>query len=139
MNQCVNDNCCGSFTPCLDDEACNACLLDPTGAGCDTNALFTTYDTCENTNCPATICTTDIGNYNEFGDPMLECNGCLGDSCCTSMETCVGDGSEAAINLCIACLTDPSAASCTNDTISAAAEEFNTCQDTTCGTQCADE
>jgi hypothetical protein len=70
---------------------------------------------------------------------VLDCNRCDTENCCTSMETCVGDGSDPAIELCVACLGDPAGATCTDDAIGTAAEQFNTCQTTNCATECGGE
>jgi hypothetical protein len=138
LTECVTASCCASFTPCYDDATCNACLMDPTTAGCDTNELYTALNTCMDTNCPTTICTTDIGfSDTTTGDPIFECNTCAGDSCCASLETCVGDGSEQAVDLCITCLQTPDDAACVAAAaIQTAANTFNTCVETSCATEC---
>jgi hypothetical protein len=135
LTQCVTDNCCATFDPCFNDPDCNACLLNPEGAGCGTNTLFNDYLACMDTHCPTGICGTTIGFY-AGQDPMIDCNICLTGSCCTHMEACVGDESPAAITLCIDCLNDPSGTACTDPTISAAAAAMNTCTTDNCATQC---
>jgi len=45
-NYCLTQDCCASFDPCVADTTCNACLQNPTGAGCSTNALFTAFVSC---------------------------------------------------------------------------------------------
>ncbi len=48
---CLGMSCCNEFTACTADAACKACVLTPTGAGCDMNALLKTANDCANAQC----------------------------------------------------------------------------------------
>ena len=132
--QCVSDNCCASFDPCYADATCAACLQNPEGAGCDTDTLYEAYNVCLDANCPTDVCGTGIGYSNSgTGDPIYACNSCLSTNCCTDLTTCVGDGSSAAIQICLDCLNG---LTCTDTAIQAAADAFNACETASCAADC---
>lgn len=141
LNLCVNTNCCASETPCEADSACNACLLDPTPAACETNTLYQAYKTCEDANCPTGICTAPIQFANQFDDQTFNIdiakNKCAGDNCCTEITGCAdptGDGyldmSDPEVSACILCLNDDP--SCAAGAVKTAADAFNACLMTNC-------
>lgn len=139
LNECLTENCCATFTPCIEDDACLDCLTNSAATGCDTNALYTAFTACEEASCTS-ICGTGIGNWtdSEPPHPVVACNQCDAEHCCTPLQTCVGDSSDTAVELCIACLNDPAGADCTNAAIGTAATEFNTCQETNCAAECGE-
>ena len=140
MNTCITDSCCASWDPCYADIDCNACLQDPEVSGCDENALLTAYNTCKDANCPTDMCESGIGYYEGGTDPIFDCNVCGDTNCCTSLVTCVGgtvpDPEQAAVDLCIECLTDSGGSTCTDEAIGTAADEFNACIASQCASEC---
>ena len=131
---CLTTNCCPTFDPCNADATCQTCLTG-SGAGCDTNALFQAYTTCLDGSCPTDMCGTGIGFSDQnTGDPIFACNSCGAAHCCTDLTACVGDGSQAALDLCIACLNGD--ASCTDSVIQGHAQSFNTCISSSCASEC---
>ncbi|MBW2457536.1 MAG: hypothetical protein JRI68_23715, partial [Deltaproteobacteria bacterium] len=131
----LNDNCCASFDPCVAEVDCKACLQDPDMNGCDTNTLFETYNTCRTEYCPSSYCDTGIGLYIGGVDPVIECNLCInGSTCCDEIIACVGDESQAAKDMCVDCLNGET--SCTDTTIQTAADDFTTCKNAECQTEC---
>ena len=136
LNLCITEFCCATFTPCEADAACNACLLDPEGAGCVDNALFTAYQACRTMSCPDDICDTGIifaTTYeNEAQDVAFETNACAATNCCADLTACAdptGDGhldtGDPEIDACLLCLNEDSA--CGDGPVKTAAEAFNTC------------
>jgi hypothetical protein len=137
IDKCITDNCCVTFDPCAADEGCVACLTDPMAMGCDENALWMAYETCKDTNCTTEMCDTGIGFSSNMGmDPNFSCNACGDKNCCTELDACVGDLSQAAKDLCILCLNMPNDPGCNDATVKTAAEGFNTCIMTSCAAEC---
>lgn len=130
-NKCVGDNCCASFTACINDNDCADCAQGQ-GTDCENDTLFTTFTDCLDANCPTGICTAPIFYNSSFGDPLYECNQCAGDNCCADLVACVGDESQGALNLCINCLNDPESVECNDATVHDDAVSFNACIETNC-------
>ena len=134
IDTCLTTFCCDSFNPCAADLSCQTCLTG-SGSGCDTNALYQAFLGCFDGNCPADVCGSGIQFSDQnTGDPAFDCNGCAGESCCADVTSCVGDGSDAAIQLCLACLNGD--ASCTDQTIQGYAEAFMSCVGSSCASEC---
>ena len=141
INACVTTNCCATFNPCEADMACNACLQDPMGAGCDMLKLFTDYQTCKDTSCPTDICGTQIGFYNTYDnmsqDAVIDTNVCATTNCCTDLKTCSDptmdgylDMNDPEVDACVKCLQeDPS---CAAGAVKDAATAFNACMKAKC-------
>ncbi|MFP6683465.1 MAG: hypothetical protein VB934_02080, partial [Polyangiaceae bacterium] len=129
---------CESFDPCAADTACVACLTDPMpGPDCEQNALYTAYKTCSHTHCTQGMCDTGIGFSSNMGmDPNFKCNFCGDKNCCTELNACVGDMSQAAKDMCVICLNAPNDPGCTDATTKTAAEGFNACIMTSCANEC---
>ena len=139
IDQCITDNCCAEFNPCAQDQACTDCLTNPDAMGCDENTLYQAYQTCRTTNCSTTMCGTTIGFSSNMGqNPNFECNGCAGTKCCDSLTACAGmdNMDQTQIDLCIACLNNPMDAKCNDAATKKAAEDFNTCVDMQCKSEC---
>lgn len=133
MTQCVTDHCCATYDPCYADPACNACLQDPDGQGCDANQLLADYLACKEAQCPTAMCDTDVG-YWSGDDPMIACNICGDTHCCAHLTVCVGDGSPGATAQCIDCINgEPS---CTDQTTLDAATAFTACLQSDCSGDC---
>ena len=133
---CVSDSCCTSFNACDANDDCAACIVDPETAGCDTDGLFDAYYTCTTDNCAESVCDSGIVETNDDGSTNFACNTCVSENCCTDVAACVGDGSEAAVDLCLSCLADPDAAECSDDAVKAGANGYWTCAETSCATPC---
>jgi len=135
LDSCLTAKCCADFVPCYDDSGCNGCLQDPGLAGCDTNALWATYRSCAQSQCPVEVCGAGIG-FRLGPLPAVECNKCLAAACCSSLVACVGgvvpDPPEAAVDLCVECIVDPDGPDCTDQAVAAAADAFNSCHELQC-------
>ncbi len=92
LNNCINASVCTEFNACEADAACNACLLDPMGAGCDANALFTTFEDARAVECPSAIGIDAEGHTsgiqyrityesNMAQDVAYDTNKCANDNC----------------------------------------------------------
>ncbi len=139
VDSCLTSKCCTEYVPCYDDSGCNGCLQDPELAGCDTNALWATYDTCAQSQCPIVVCGAGIGYW--LGPlPLFACNKCVATDCCAPLVACVGgvvpDPPQAAVDLCVECLTDSGSVGCTDQVIADAADDFNYCVTAHCGELC---
>ena len=63
---CVRDGCCALARQCREDEACAACVTEPSGAGCDALAPYTSLTTCMKEKCEES-CASYFGSPG--GDP----------------------------------------------------------------------
>jgi hypothetical protein len=122
---CLSANCCETFDPCLADPDCTDCL-ESGGEGCEGNALYTAYSTCQDTNCPSTICGTDLGIQ-----ASPNANACIQGNCCGSFNPCEEDID------CNACLQDPMVAGCDVNVLFTAYQECldENCPSDICGSQ----
>jgi len=118
IDGCLSTNCCASFDPCLADADCTDCLESgPTGAGCDTNALYQPFQTCFATSCPGLICDSTLGTPS----PLL--NACIQDNCCATFSPCAAD------TTCTDCLSDDTIVGCDTNALYT---PYLTCRDGSC-------
>jgi hypothetical protein len=90
---------------------------------------------CFDGSCPPDICGTGIGFSDEdTGDPVFACNACGAEHCCADLTSCVGDASDPAVELCLACLNGDAA--CTDQNIQGFADSFMSCVSASCATEC---
>ena len=124
FDACINSYCCPSFLACVADAACAACLENPSGAGCTTNALATAFDTCIANSCDGGgggggggtgIC----GSGESSGDATVDA--CLSASCCAQFDAC--DANAA----CVACFENWTAACDSNPTATALDDCWGSC------------
>lgn len=138
LNACVNNNCCATFNPCELDPACNACLQDPMGTGCDMLQLFLDFQTCRDTSCPSDMCGSGIVyviTYDQFNmaqDVNYEQTLCAHTNCCTPLVDCADPAMDGFLDMndpevadCIECLNMD--ANCSGGAVQMAAQEFNQC------------
>jgi hypothetical protein len=139
LNLCLNESCCTEFSACEADMMCNTCLtsMDPEAMGCDQIALWTTYDTCRNTNCPDDICGSGIlyvttYESNMSQDVAYDTNLCAGTNCCTEITDCADPSMDGVMEMndpevdeCLGCLTNM--ANCPGGAVEAAADAFEAC------------
>jgi hypothetical protein len=117
---CLSESCCDSFDPCAADADCLACLEGGSETpGCAENALYTAFQTCQDTSCPTTVCDTTLG----YSSPLL--NLCIEGSCCATFNACEADVA------CNACLGMPDGPACAADALFTA---YTMCRDTSCPT-----
>jgi hypothetical protein len=130
--ECLATNCCTEYTACNADPTCLGCVTgqitdQPT---CDANAALTATTACHDALpcgelCPAPICDSGL----TFGNAI--CANCLGDNCCESISACADDAT------CLACVTGETPANDPACTGSALLTTYQTCNTTSCGTECA--
>ena len=143
LNKCVTESCCAEFTPCEQDPACNACILDPV-PNCNANPLYLAYASCRDSACPDDICGSGIvyneSYYNDTQDKIYPWMRCANDNCCEPLLRCADpsmdgrneDGSDPEVAACLACVK--AEAGCPGGEVQAAALEFQACfNDNTCG------
>lgn len=147
---CLSASCCDAFNACVADTTCNGCLTNAQAPGCDTDPLLDAFNTCADSNCKTNVCDEGITFNDGNGDPAFACISCASETtaCCTALNTCVGDGSQAAVTDCLTCLNDPSinqfdpvvptAGECFDlgNGIPEAAQQFQQCLQDNCATDC---
>lgn len=113
LDACLTGACCDTFNACNDDQACRACLDNPQGAGCGTNAMLNAYFDCADDNCATDMCDTGLGySFDAAGmEPNFPCNNCVNDSAtaCMHLGDCVNNDPsvQANVDACLDCVNDP--------------------------------
>ena len=135
--ECMAESCCAELDACFADEPCATCLTTA-GPECETNTQFTTLLACGDEACPLSFCGSGVGFFG-VNDPIA-CNTCIDAECCAPFDACAGGVDQPDLEACLACVEDPSGATCQSapaDTQTAAAE-FAACTDTSCSAPCAE-
>jgi hypothetical protein len=154
LNTCLNGACCTTFNVCELDTACNACLQDPMGTGCDALQIFLDFQVCRDTECPSDICGMNIifatTYFNDSRDTNYDSVKCAQDNCCgdpnetneanwtdPDLRKCADPSNDGVLDMndaeqtaCLLCLQqDPQ---CVAGAVKDSADAFNTCFSTNC-------
>jgi hypothetical protein len=114
---CLDEACCGSFVPCVEDAGCSPCLSDPMAPGCANDPLFQAFQACFDGSCAAAVCTSMLA----YPSPHL--NSCINTHCCPQFNACEPNAT------CNTCLMDPMAPGCAQSVLFT---NYNTCKDANC-------